>query len=195
MRTAHPDILECNQCSFKGTILFDVWLHASETGHMAFSCEHDGCEKKFSRLDTYRRHARSHNDDAKRHSCKYCKKYRGQNGFKRKDHLTQHLRNYHHIGEDEVKGSLSERGWCPKEGCSEARPASVSCGVHGVFASSVQWVKHMRTVHDESDFPCPRPGCDRINGKGYYRKADLRSHLRKVHGVDMEEDYYLRSLR
>lgn len=53
----------------------------------------------------------------------------------------------------------------------------------------------MRTVHDESDFPCPRPGCDRINGKGYYRKADLRSHLRKVHGVDMEEDYYLRSLR
>ena len=33
-------------------------------------------------------------------------------------------------------------------------------------------------------FPAPRPGCDRVNGKGYFRKADFRAHLRKVHGTD-----------
>lgn len=42
----------------------------------------------------------------------------------------------------------------------------------------------MRTVHDESEFPCLQPGCDRINAKGYFRKSDLRAHLRKVHGTD-----------
>jgi hypothetical protein len=42
----------------------------------------------------------------------------------------------------------------------------------------------MRTVHDESEFPCLQPGCDRINAKGYFRKSDLRAHLRKFHGTD-----------
>jgi hypothetical protein len=40
----------------------------------------------------------------------------------------------------------------------------------------------MRTEHNEADFPCPQSGCDRVNGKGYFRKNDLRAHLRKVHG-------------
>jgi len=53
------------------------------------------------------------------------------------------------------------------------------------FASSAEWIKHMRTVHDESIFSCLHPGCDRVNGRGYFRNADIRSHVRKVHGTDV----------
>ncbi|KAI4938755.1 uncharacterized protein J4E92_000036 [Alternaria infectoria] len=155
--------------------------------------QHEGCEKQFSRLDTYQRHQRTHREDSKRFPCKYCKKYRGKNGFKRKDHLTQHVRNYHHIGEGDQVCKLDDRKWCPKKECPESRPASVDDWQQGAFATSKEWVKHMRTVHDESGFSCPQAGCDRINGKGYFRPADLRIHLRKAHGTDGSFDQSIRN--
>jgi len=184
MRAVHQDAFTCDECMYVGSGQYGLGLHASNTGHASFICKHDGCEKKFSRLDTYQRHQRTHREDAKRFPCKYCKKYRGKSAFKRKDHLTQHVRNYHHIGEDKQRGHLLDRKWCPKKECTESKPATVFIRDLGVFTSSKEWVKHMRTVHDESEFSCPQPGCDRVNGKGYFREADLRAHLRKVHGTD-----------
>jgi hypothetical protein len=61
------------------------------------------------------------------------------------------------------------------------------------FSSSKEWIKHMRTVHDESEFSCPQAGCVRVNGKGYFRDYDLRAHLRKVHGTDGSFDMSLRN--
>ncbi|EUC51009.1 hypothetical protein COCMIDRAFT_62707, partial [Bipolaris oryzae ATCC 44560] len=120
---------------------------------------------------------REHQDDAPRFPCRYCRKYRGSKGFKRRDHLIQHVRNYHHIGENDRDENWSYgRYWCRNLGCAH------KAGKDGIFSTSREYIKHMRTIHDESEFPCPQPGCDRVNSKGYFRKADLRTHLRKVHG-------------
>ena len=183
MRAMHPDVFTCDECMYVGKTLYEIGLHAANTGHASFICKHNGCEKKFSRLDTYQRHQQTHREDAKRFPCKYCKKYRGKNGFKRKDHLTQHIRNYHHIGEGEQVACF-ERRWCPLKDCDNSTPVEANYLTPGAFTSSKEWVKHMRTIHDKSHFDCPQPGCDRINGKGYFRPADLRAHLRKAHGTD-----------
>ncbi|EMD90784.1 hypothetical protein COCC4DRAFT_159232 [Bipolaris maydis ATCC 48331] len=128
--------------------------------------------------------SRKHRDDAKRFPCKYCKKYRGSNGFKRRDHLVQHVRNYHHIGEDSRGHYDAYALWCPSIGCSDHADSPNNVGKRQAFHNSTQYIKHLRTVHDQSDLPCPQPGCDRVNSKGYFRPADLRNHLRKVHGTD-----------
>jgi len=184
MEAEHHDAFVCDECMYVGMSHYEVGLHASDTGHASFICKHDGCEKKFARLDTYQRHQRTHREDAKRFPCKYCKKYRGKNGFKRKDHLTQHVRNYHHIGEGKQILYSNGHQWCPKKECTDSKPATVPFWFQGVFTSSKEWVNHMRTVHDESELSCPQAGCDRVNGKGYFRPADLRIHLRKAHGTD-----------
>jgi len=193
MRAMHQDVLTCDECMYAGKSQYEIALHASSTGHASFICKHDGCEKKFARLDTYQRHQRTHREDAKRFPCKYCRKYRGKNGFKRKDHLTQHVRIYHHIGEGEQIGHKFDRKWCPKEECSQSKPAFMSFRDQGAFTSSDGWIKHMRTVHDESEWSCPQHGCDRVNGNGYFRPADLRTHLRKVHNTDGSFDEGIRN--
>jgi hypothetical protein len=175
----------CAQCTEVFSDLVELSSHAWTTNHLAFGCEQDGCEKTFSRLDSCRRHQRKHRDDAKCFPCKYCKKYRGSNGFKRKDHLTQHIRNYHHIGEDDALSDVPwGRRWCSKIGCSHHRDSSERFAKRSVFSTSAEYTKHMRTVHNESEYPCPQPGCNRVNGNGYFRESDLRNHLRKVHGTD-----------
>jgi hypothetical protein len=191
MELAHTDAWICDQCPYVGKSQHDLELHARNTGHTSFACKHEGCRKKFTRPDTYQRHCRTaHNNSTKRFPCKHCKKYQGSRGFKRQDHLTQHLRNYHHIGEDDVQGLHYGRRWCPKQGCPKAKPPSVFLHQPVAFASSKEGIEHMRKVHNHSNFHCPQPGCDRVNGKGYFRKADLRTHLRKVHGTDgtLEDD-------
>ena len=175
----------CDQCLVEFHYPRELAFHCDEQGHLGYACTHNDCDKKFARWDTRRRHERKHRDDAKRFPCKYCKKYRGSNGFKRRDHLMQHVRNYHHIGEDDRNEHRGfGRGWCPKTGCSHHQEPPHKIGEKFAFSTSTEYIKHRRTIHDESDFPCPQPGCDRINGKGYFRKADLRNHLRKVHGTD-----------
>ena len=193
MQTMHQGMTSCDQCQEVFMSAGYLELHTIDSGHTAFLCKQEDCEKGFTRLDTYSRHQISHQKDAKRFPCKYCKKYRGKNGFKRKDHLTQHVRNYHHIGEDSTSSSFWGF-WCSKSDCTKSRPAEVArFSGGGPFPSSKEWINHMRTEHDESEFSCPQPGCDRVNGKGYFRSADLRSHLRRVHGTDGSFDMSIRN--
>ena len=49
-------------------------------------------------------HERTHRKNARRFQCHYCKKYRGKNGFSRKDHLASHVKNYHHIDVSHLPG-------------------------------------------------------------------------------------------
>jgi hypothetical protein len=126
----------------------------------------------------------------KRYACKYCKKYRGSNGFKRKDHLTQHLRNYHHIGERIP--SESYLGWsCNHEDCDSYRAGACAERSSGketlyfqdpAFRNESDYNTHMRKVHNETPFPCPISSCGRIGPKGYLRKRDMIKHLQKEHG-------------
>ncbi|ORY01805.1 hypothetical protein BCR34DRAFT_90324 [Clohesyomyces aquaticus] len=184
---SHPELLKCSECneSFLNQWRFEV--HAYQTGHRAITCTHAECGKAFARIDIFQRHQKTHEDVVKRHPCKHCRKYRGENGFKRKDHLTQHLRNYHHIGEDDARNGTRILSFanmsCPVEDCVDYRgPGTAWKDLP--FQKSSDRAQHMRKVHNESIYPCPEPGCDRVGGKGYIRRADLRAHLRKVHGTN-----------
>ena len=193
MQTMHQGMTSCDQCQEVFMSAGYLELHTIDSGHTAFLCKQEDCEKGFTRLDTYSRHQISHQKDAKRFPCKYCKKYRGKNGFKRKDHLTQHVRNYHHIGEDDISVSC-HRKWCPKADCTKSKPVGAYwSSTENAFLSSKEWTNHIRTEHDESALSCPQPGCDRVNGKGYFSDAALRSHLRKVHGTDGSFDTSIRN--
>lgn len=181
----HSNRFSCDQCLHSFRAIAEVEGHAWRTRHLSFACKQDGCESKFSQWVSYRRHLRKHQDDAKRFPCKYCRKYRGKNGFTRRDHLTQHIRNYHHIQSDETTRALEyNRRFCPRDECSESMPRPARWDAQPKFASSAAWMKHMRTVHEASEYSCPQPGCDRIGGMGYFRGADLSTHLRKAHGTD-----------
>lgn len=135
-----------------------------------------------------RRHYLTHNPDAKRYPCPHCPKYKGKFGFKRNDHLIQHLRNYHHIGEDDVSSNMGRS--CTHSDCSSYRGDVTKNGYNWrtgdpAFKKVSDWTKHMKEVHDESLFPCPVSGCGRIRRKGYFRERDLVKHMTKEHsGVE-----------
>lgn len=181
LKTSHSSLYICAQCDTPFQNQYCLECHASESGHASFLCDYQDCGKTFLRIDTYERHQKVHQEDAERFPCKYCKKYRGTNGFKRKDHLTQHLRGYHHIGENEALKSSTGYS-CTVQDCSEYRKLYRWQPGHA-FTKRPDYVKHMKAVHDTSEFPCPKPGCERVGGKGYFRIADIRGHLKKVHNI------------
>ena len=55
------------------------------------------CGSLFSRLDVLNRHLESFSSEDPKYPCTYCKLPRGPNGFRRLDHLKQHIRDYHHL--------------------------------------------------------------------------------------------------
>ncbi|KAF2647704.1 hypothetical protein K491DRAFT_614152 [Lophiostoma macrostomum CBS 122681] len=175
----------CQQCKEFFSAYYSLEYHVQKTGHTALFCDTQDCGKVCSRFDTFSRHRKSHEDDVPRFPCKYCKKYSGLKGFKRKDHLNQHLRGYHNMDVNK-KGSVDYvKRFCTREGCPEYQPRSSS--KEGSFKSTSDYSTHIRTVHDESDFPCTILGCDRVGGKGYLREIDLRKHMKKIHGIDRLE--------
>ena len=75
---------------------------------------------------------------------------------------------------------------CPHEGCPEYR-AGFTSREDAPFKTVSEKTAHMKKEHNESEFPCTVAGCDRVDGKGYFRKVDLRKHMKKVHGIDRLE--------
>jgi hypothetical protein len=188
----------CNECN----ALFSThWLindHARTTGHQAYRCTE--CDASFSRLDVLGRHRQEHQPIAKIHSCDYCKKWRAPNGFRRKDHLTQHLRNYHHFqidtkaqdpDSDWLVGGKEDPGFrrhCLHEGCPLFRHDSDGDKMSSLFPTRSAFTAHMKKEHDKSIYPCSQPGCARINGKGFFRERDLMKHMRRVHSINNDSD-------
>lgn len=183
-------------CYERGALINDrssLQRHVLSTGHASFVCPIDGCQSTFSRVDVLEHHQFAHSATTTRYPCKYCKKYRGQDGFKRKDHLTQHVRNYHHIGEAKSKYGREESLMsCSHTACSMYKPEafhdqSFPRGQRA-FEKISDVTAHMKKAHNKSPFPYTEPGCPKIGGKGYFRQRDLFKHQKKEHAIadDME---------
>jgi DNA-directed RNA polymerase subunit RPC12/RpoP len=201
-RCTHIDLLKsqwaleysCHQCGGEFSTRNDLTRHATDSQHNAFLCEHPGCVSTFTRYPDLIRHEGIHAPDSSRYPCHLCKRHRGPTAFKRKDHLTQHLRNYHHVDPEDGK-SLGFS--CPKEGCENYRDETffrrgIASGWKHVprwntakgeapFPNQAALTKHLKAEHDESQFPCEVPFCDRVRGKGFTRKRDLFKHRQAKH--------------
>lgn len=181
--------LQCNQ-SFRSTT--ELGHHARKSQHAAFQCK---CGSTFQGIYDLKRHQNRHQPGTPAYPCIYCSRHRGERGFRRKDHLTQHTRKYHHItsdnSEDEYRpkkkkaslvcpyphsGQLNSRGL----GSSSASEINNSKGRPN-FTTKKQLIQHMRIVHNESPFECTVGDCDRIGSRGYVREGDLRNHYAKAH--------------
>lgn len=71
------------KCSNPLTMFFSV-----PAGEKPFSCNWEGCEKKFARSDELSRHRRTHTGE-KKFVCPVCDRR-----FMRSDHLTKHARRH-----------------------------------------------------------------------------------------------------
>jgi len=176
---------ECHQV-FKSDA--ELCRHARELQHRPYACK---CSVKFSRIDVFERHLRKYQPGHPTYPCTHCKRHRGDNGFKRPEHLTQHLRSYHHIevGDRVTSAPYSRYKWpvCSHLGCHQYRDAkffelaATEQDNTKPFASQADFTNHMREVHEESTFPCDVPHCHRVGGKGYSREKDLMNHRRAMH--------------
>lgn len=63
-------------------------LLSCPAGEKPFSCNWDGCDKKFARSDELSRHRRTHTGE-KKFACPVCERR-----FMRSDHLTKHTRRH-----------------------------------------------------------------------------------------------------
>ncbi|KAE8442040.1 hypothetical protein EG329_003897 [Mollisiaceae sp. DMI_Dod_QoI] len=175
---------DCAECGESLGSNADLIRHASKHLHQPYGCD---CGALFSRLDVLYRHLDSLDTDDPKYPCNYCKRHRGADGFRRKDHLLQHIRNYHHL-ETEIHhlyGSRRKFLVCSHLGYSfyrdEAFLESTNRLTPKLFASQSAYTKHMREEHNESPFPCAVSGCSRTGKRGYFREKDLRVHHLKEH--------------
>jgi hypothetical protein len=177
----------------------DLARHAAKTVHEAYRC--NDCDAGFSRLDVLKRHRDQHLANQKKYSCSHCKRWRAPNGFARKDHLIQHLRNYHHIDADDsgvADGSSRTFSYedpafyacCLHEGCPlfwSVEGRGWELGQKPLFKTRGELTKHVRKEHDETPFPCTKIGCKRVKGKGFFRKRDFLKHMKKEHDIVVED--------
>lgn len=194
-RTAHP-------CAFCGKAFFGYEEfqkhHAYSSGHPKWHCAVVGCSSKFSRRDVLVRHHKTqHNADKSKFCCEQCKTIDRVKVFKRKDHLTQHLREFHN--QEVVVRDYSECCSCPHYGCEYFRVGAYDysgatnemfqqekSGCEHAFSLGHHFQRHMRQVHKESPFHCQAPGCDRRGAKGYFSQNGLEKHQLKEH-ADLAE--------
>ncbi|PQE18783.1 amp-binding enzyme protein [Rutstroemia sp. NJR-2017a WRK4] len=195
VHSEHP--FQCTECKETFYSKADLLRHAKEQQHKPYACD---CGTLFSRVDVLNRHLKSFATDIPQHPCKLCKFHRGAAGFRRKDHLLQHLRQYHHVNVD-ITGEDAEHQTltavpsrlkflfptCTHLDCPQYRPATFQQLSRSMkeaakpFKSQSEYTKHMREEHDECAFPCDVFGCTRVGRKGYFREKDLIKHRRQEH--------------
>ncbi|CAG8957837.1 hypothetical protein HYFRA_00000177 [Hymenoscyphus fraxineus] len=180
--TAAPyDCIQCGESSFSKA---DLLRHAKKQQHQPYACE---CGASFSRLDVLNRHLEKFSDEEPKYPCKYCKLHRGPEGFRRHDHLLQHMRNYHN--HDIESKNLLKYSFpvCSYPECPEYRDESFTKmsrkeqDQNKPFSSRSAYTKHMREAHNETPYPCDVPGCLRVGRKGYFREKDLIKHRKDEH--------------
>ncbi|KAI1497000.1 hypothetical protein F5X99DRAFT_398461 [Biscogniauxia marginata] len=188
----HPTLFACAECNESFKSQEELQLHGHTRQHSPFACS---CGAKYVRIDVFDRHIKSLSKDGPRYPCSFCRRYRGKHGFRRRDHLVQHLRGYHKLDEEEIeKACPKERSsafrqilTCPYQGCESYREESF-CTLsqeeqvaQRPFNKQADYSKHMKEVHKETPFPCTVAGCDRVRAKGYMRENDFMKHLADKH--------------
>lgn len=184
-----PTPNDCVECMETLPKKADLLRHAKEAQHRPYGCE---CGALFSRLDVLNRHLESFGSEDPKYPCKYCKLHRGPDGFRRLDHLNQHIRNYHHLdtGDDAITPSSRIKyvfPVCSHPDCPQYRDEAFkqlprkAQAVDKPFHSQSAYTKHMRDEHNECTFPCGVAGCSRTGRRGYFREKDLLNHRRQEH--------------
>ncbi|CAG8971727.1 hypothetical protein HYALB_00007207 [Hymenoscyphus albidus] len=180
--TAAPH--DCIQCGGSSSSKADLLRHAKEQQHQPYACE---CGASFSRLDVPNRHLDKFSDEEPKYPCKYCKRHRGPEGFRRHDHLLQHMRNYHHHDIESKNILKYSFPVCSYPECPEYRDDSFTKmsrkeqDQNKPSSSRSAYTKHMRDAHNETPYPCDIPGCLRVGRKGYFREKDLIKHRKDEH--------------
>ena len=102
LRTLEPNLCQVCIPSFPSNA--ELERHAQSLQHKPFTCK---CGNRYARLGILKRHC----DQTPKFPCPHCNRYTGANAFPREDHLTQHLRSYHRInnnnkttGDDDSNG-------------------------------------------------------------------------------------------
>ncbi|KAI1313206.1 hypothetical protein F5Y03DRAFT_338402 [Xylaria venustula] len=158
-----------------------------------FRCQ---CGKEFTRLYTLERHI----GDSKKHlvpkyPCPHeCTAYHGKNGFRRKDHLVQHLRFFHKYKDGELATISRPRqtqmlnvSVCPFQSCEYYRDTEFKdWGIsrqekNRPFDKQSDYTRHMKQEHDWSPYPCKVLGCSKTDGKGFFSFTAFEKHYKEKH--------------
>lgn len=189
-RVATATPFDCVECGESLSSKANLLRHAKQKQHQPYSCE---CGALFSRLDVLNRHLESVGTNEPQHPCKYCKLHRGAKGFRRRDHLTQHIRNYHHLDIEDESAENQDSNLkyyfpvCSHSDCAQYRDETFKTLPRTIqrqerpFATQSAYTKHMREEHNECTFPCDVQGCNRVGRRGYFREKDMIKHRREAH--------------
>ena len=187
-QTPEPQSIICADCNSSFGSANKLYRHAEEADHIALRCEVESCKATFSRLDTKRRHMVSQHSIGVLHPCSHCQKYQGENAFKRKDHLKQHMQNAHPaLGLEMAKGRKSA---CPHLDCEayrsdafyrDGRTATWYSENDAPFTRARDYQDHMKLVHNQTPFGCNATDCDRKDANGFFRLLALEDHQRTKH--------------
>ncbi|KAJ3562280.1 hypothetical protein NPX13_g8621 [Xylaria arbuscula] len=183
--------ISCAECGEISKDESELVSHAKNKKHSPYACS---CGVKFARINVLNRHVRSFLKESAKYQCTFCKRHRGKNAFRRRDHLVQHLRGYHKMDPEEINDvsptSRVQSRWipcCPHPNCAAYRDDDFKAlpweeQFEGMpFQKQSDYNRHMREVHEESSFSCSVDGCDRVGAKGYMREKDLMKHLADKH--------------
>ncbi|KAI0452435.1 hypothetical protein F5B21DRAFT_526859 [Xylaria acuta] len=126
--------------------------------------------------------------------CDKCDCYQGENAFKRKDNLERHLKGKHNPDNDQLVPMFAPRRTrkpqipvCPFKDCEYYRgPEFKDLAVekqqdNRPFAQRADYIDHLKKEHNWSPFPCKVPGCDKINGNGYFGFQVRKNHYEGEH--------------
>ncbi|KAF7889969.1 uncharacterized protein EAF02_002384 [Botrytis sinoallii] len=168
--------LACHQCGGVFKNMGHLDHHAYRSGHSAYICRYPDCESTAGRLSDLIRHQARHEEDVPRHPCPHCSTYRGNDGFKRKDHLKQHIGNYHKIEIRHTGLIFHSPFLCKHVNCQS--PAAIRTQD---LRSLTDLTQHMLVEHNSSAFICDRLSCDRVGLNGFNTNTLLRDHIKKDH--------------
>ncbi|KAF7550765.1 hypothetical protein G7046_g7921 [Stylonectria norvegica] len=176
---------QCVECDHVYQTQEALSEHAAQSGHKSFVCI---CGCGFVRKDALTRHIESLDTGIPKYPCNFCRKHRGENGFRRRDHLRQHVRGYHKFDVEKkvprrrYNGIPTERD-CPHVECIEHMPSAAHFinGFPMPFKLRSAFIKHMKEVHDETPHPCEILGCDRVGAKGFATETGFLKHRQAKH--------------
>ncbi|KAF2098172.1 hypothetical protein NA57DRAFT_57338 [Rhizodiscina lignyota] len=146
--------------------------NSSSDSQAQFACTEPGCDRTYHLASSLSRHRATHT--SRRFPCKYCRKYQGEDAFKRKDHLRQHIQRCHGVEKEEFEK------YCSYKGCRHTKAE----GWAG-FRNSKEFSQHMRLEHGDGVYECGFPGCNRTGKMGFKRESDLQKHRSKAHATSM----------